>query len=31
VSREPERRLAAELRHDAEGLLAIADGEHFLR
>ena len=28
---EPERRLAAELRHDADGLLAVAHGEHLLR
>ena len=30
-AREPERRLAAELGHDADGLLAIADREHLLR
>ena len=29
-AREPERRLAAELDHDAVGLLALADGEHLL-
>ena len=28
--RELERRLAAELDHDADGLLALADGEHLL-
>ena len=30
-AREPERRLAAELRDDADRLLAVADGEHLLR
>jgi hypothetical protein len=30
VAREPERRLAAELRHDADRLLPIAHCEHFL-
>ena len=28
---EPKRRLASELRHDADGLLAIAHGEHLFR
>src|SRR5262249_61839753 len=31
VPGESERRLPAELGHDADGLLAVADGEHLLR